>query len=152
VNKQILDNLSNKFVKADENCESIILNWAEKFILEATPEDKDKLQGSLERVKNNLRDGEIFLLLHEDKPVSMVRMAGETVNGRLINLVYTPPEFRKKGYATEVVACLSQYILDLGYDFCLLFTDLSNSTSNKIYMNIGYKPIIDIDMYRFTDK
>jgi len=152
VNENLLKPSSNQFVTADLEYESIILDWAEKFILEAVPDQKDEIENSLKRTKEQIKEGKLFLLLNQDKPVSMARMAGETVNGRLVNLVYTPPHLRNKGFASEVVARLSQYILDLGYNFCLLFTDLSNPTSNKIYMNIGYKPIIDVDMYRFVDE
>ena len=31
----------------------------------------------------------------------------------------------------------------------LLFTDLSNPTSNYIYQAIGYKPVCDVDEYKF---
>jgi uncharacterized protein len=30
-----------------------------------------------------------------------------------------------------------------------LFTDLANPTANKIYQDIGYEPVIDIDEYEF---
>ncbi|MEJ2248383.1 MAG: GNAT family N-acetyltransferase [Candidatus Lokiarchaeota archaeon] len=151
VNTSLLKSTSNELVQTDENYEFKILNWAKKFIFEALPDEKDKIKNSLERTKKEIKKGAIFLLLNQNIPVSMARMAGETLNGRIVNLVYTPPKFRKKGYATELVAKLSQHILDLGYKFCLLFTDLSNPTSNKIYMNVGYKPITDVDMYNFSD-
>ncbi|MFX0084189.1 MAG: GNAT family N-acetyltransferase [Candidatus Hodarchaeota archaeon] len=67
-----------------------------------------------------------------------------------MNYVYTPPNFRRKGYATELVAKLIQTILNEGNKYCFLFTDLENPTSNKIYQTIGYKPVIDIDVYKFT--
>ena len=39
--------------------------------------------------------------------------------------------------------------LDAGRRFVFLFTDLDNSTSNKIYQAIGYEPVIDIDQWAF---
>ncbi len=81
--------------------------------------------------------------------VSIAKASRDTPNGKAINLVYTPPKFRCKGYATEVVAKLCQSILNEGKKYCFLFTDLANPTSNKIYMNIGFKPILDVDEYRF---
>ena len=36
------------------------------------------------------------------------------------------------------MASLSQQLLDQGYQFCSLFTDAANPTSNKIYQKIGY--------------
>ena len=83
------------------------------------------------------------------KPVSMAGYAGPTPNGIRIGAVYTPPEQRKKGYASAVTAGLSQQLLDMGFKFCFLFTDLSNPTSNHIYQQIGYKPVCDVDRYDF---
>ena len=66
-----------------------------------------------------------------------------------VNAVYTPPEQRRRGYATAAVAVLSQRLLDTGYQFCCLFTDLSNPTSNTIYQRIGYRPLCDYNEYIF---
>lgn len=66
-----------------------------------------------------------------------------------IGPVYTPREFRGQGYASACVAAVSQYLLESGRQFCTLFTDLGNPTSNKIYMNIGYAPVCDADEYKF---
>ena len=49
--------------------------------------------------------------------VSMVAYAGPTPNGIRINLVYTPPHLRGRGYASGCVATLSQRLLDAGRSF-----------------------------------
>ena len=85
----------------------------------------------------------------DNTPVSMAGYAGPTPNGIRIGAVYTPPELRNNGYASAVTAGLSQYLLDSGKDFCFLFTDLLNPTSNKIYQQIGYQPVCDVDRYLF---
>lgn len=84
------------------------------------------------------------------KPVSMAGNAGPTPHGIRVNAVYTPPEQRKKGYASACVAALTQKLLDEGRDFTFLFTDLTNPTSNHIYQEIGYEPVTDNDMWRFS--
>jgi predicted GNAT family acetyltransferase len=58
-----------------------------------------------------------------------------------VNAVYTPPEQRRKGYATAAVAALSGMLLAAGKDFCCLYTDVANPTSNSIYRKIGYRPV-----------
>ena len=73
----------------------------------------------------------------------------ETPRGVRVNMVYTPPELRRRGYASACVAALSQRMLDSGKKFCFLYTDLSNPTSNKIYQEIGYRPVFDVDEYKF---
>ena len=67
-----------------------------------------------------------------------------------VGLVYTPPELRRKGYATACVAGVCREILKSGYDFCALYTDLSNPTSNSIYIKIGFKPVCDSVQYTFS--
>ena len=58
---------------------------------------------------------------------------------------------RGKGYASSCVAALSQLQLDSGYQFCVLYTDLANPTSNSIYQKIGYAPVCDSDEYIFEN-
>ena len=84
-------------------------------------------------------------------PVSMAGYGGLTPNGMRIGPVYTPPEYRKRGYASALTAALSQELLDNGRSFVTLFTDLSNPTSNHIYQTVGYVPVCDVDEYHFED-
>ncbi|MCK5225013.1 hypothetical protein KAR04_09575 [Candidatus Calescamantes bacterium] len=80
---------------------------------------------------------------------SMAASARPTMNGVAVNFVYTPPEFRKNGYASSCVWALSKKLLRSDHSFCTLFTDLSNPTSNAIYKNIGYQQIDEFVMYKF---
>jgi GNAT superfamily N-acetyltransferase len=80
----------------------------------------------------------------------LAAMAGKsrpTCLGCAVGLVYTPPERRKRGYASALVAALSQALLDEGFQYCSLFTDLANPTSNHIYQTIGYRAVADFDEY-----
>ena len=81
------------------------------------------------------------------QPVAMATFMGPTPNGIRIGGVYTPPEARGRGYASNLVAVLSQHLLDQGRRFCFLFTDQTNPTSNSIYQKIGYKPIADSERW-----
>ncbi len=87
----------------------------------------------------------------DDGVVSMAAYSGPTPNGIRIGGVYTPPQLRGRGYASACVAALTKMLLDAGRRFCFLYTDLSNPTSNSIYQRIGYRPISDVDQYRFDD-
>ena len=148
VNEQVLG--KREFIKADQTHESKILNWTKLFIAEALPQEiSDFNEEYMQLIKDRIKNGRYFMLMDNNEPVSMVHKAGKTPNGNLINAVYTPPHLRRNGYATEVVANISKLILAEGNKFCFLFTDLSNSTSNKIYQDVGYRPIIDMDQYKF---
>jgi predicted GNAT family acetyltransferase len=86
----------------------------------------------------------------EGQPVSMAGYAGPTPNGIRVGPVYTPPDLRRKGYASAVTASLSQHLLDQGFKFCFLFADLLNPTSNHIYQQIGFRAVCDTDRYLFV--
>lgn len=91
------------------------------------------------------------LYLWEDGvPVSMAAKGRPTENGITINSVYTPPELRRRGYATSCVAMLCKELLDSGYKFCMLYTDLANPTSNSIYKKIGFKEVCDSVEHSFS--
>ena len=85
----------------------------------------------------------------DGETVSLVGYSRPTGRGIAIAPVYTPPEFRRRGYASAATAAVSQYLLDSGRDFCVLFTDLANPTSNKIYQSVGYRPVCDFTLYNF---
>jgi uncharacterized protein len=93
--------------------------------------------------------GEVYLWVDEE-PRSMAARARPTARGIAVNAVYTPPEWRGRGYATACVAQLSAQLLDEGYAFCVLYTDLANRTSNAIYARIGYRGVRDFALYDLT--
>jgi predicted GNAT family acetyltransferase len=66
-----------------------------------------------------------------------------------VGLVYTPPEHRGRGYASACVAGVSAHVLATDSDSCILYTQLSNATSNAIYRAIGYEPVLEVVRYRF---
>lgn len=59
-----------------------------------------------------------------------------------IGPVYTPPAQRGHGYGSAVTAAATRDILEDG-GIPVLFTDLANPTSNKIYQLLGYRPVED---------
>jgi len=100
-------------------------------------------------VESWVEHGLLYVWEDKGRPVSIVIAHGRTPNGVRIGYVYTPPESRGRGYASALVAEVSQSMLDLGYDFCVLYTDLANPTSNRIYQRLGYRLIervIDVEI------
>jgi len=87
--------------------------------------------------------GQLFFWVDAEHECAMVASQRETRSGCAINMVYTPPQLRRSGYATAAVATLSDAMLKRGRRFCCLYTDLANPTSNSIYAKIGYRPIRD---------
>lgn len=97
-----------------------------------------------ETVEGWIRRGELFVWEMDGAPRSIAVAGGRTPRGVRVGYVYTPPEERRRGFATALVAALSQRMLDEGYDFCVLYTDLANPTSNAIYRRVGYEPLVDV--------
>ena len=106
-------------------------------------------EDGLTKARAAIEQGRIFFWESDGQPVSMAGWNRRLVNGIAIGLVYTPPDQRGRGYASNCVAALSQQLLDSGWKFCCLFTDLANPTSNKIYRNIGYRMIAENKHIRF---
>lgn len=132
--------------------EELVLEWNANFNRDGLGEDPDpalvKRQVLKYRNAGRLQRG-LMIWDVDGKPVSMAGYSGPTPNGIRIATVYTPDELRRKGYASACTAGLSQYLLDLGFQFCFLFTDLLNPTSNHIYQQIGFEPVCDVDQYSF---
>ncbi len=98
-----------------------------------------------------LEDGNFYLwLLPSGEPVCMVGKARPLPHGSTIAPVYTPPEHRGRGYASNCVAVVSRLLLDAGWQYVTLFTDLANPTSNSIYQKVGYRPVCDYADFTFT--
>jgi uncharacterized protein len=139
---------SGRFRAATVLDRPILIDWYNAFDVEAL--------GTFDHTGNDRRvdDGMDFktrgLFLWEDQiPVSMAGFSGPTPHGMRIGPVYTPQEFRGKGYASALVAALSQMLLDGGRQFVFLYTDLANLTSNHIYQTMGYEPVCDVDLFKF---
>lgn len=138
--------VQGEFRAAETTDLPLLTNWMSDFTLEAMgePVDPDNITGI---IRAYIDDGCCYLWQCRDKVVSMAIRTYTTLRGATISYVYTPPDERQKGYASAVVAELSQKCLNDGYAFCTLFTDLANPTSNEIYMRIGYQPVMDFDKY-----
>ncbi len=83
------------------------------------------------------------VLLVDGAPVAVVGTPGRAEGGARIGWVYTPPALRGRGYATEAVARASAHLLETGARFCVLYTDLANDTSNRIYPRVGFRHAAD---------
>jgi predicted GNAT family acetyltransferase len=64
--------------------------------------------------------------------------------------VYTPPHLRLRGHGAAVTAAVSQAAIEAGAQEVVLFTDLSNPTSNALYQRLGYRPVEDRLVLAFT--
>jgi predicted GNAT family acetyltransferase len=130
----------------------LLVDWMIAFGDEVLEEDDPGRVEARQGVRHRLTGGDQggFLLWEDDGGiVSVSGWGAPTPNGIRIGPVYTPPALRGRGYATALVAELSQTLLDGGRRFCFLFTDLANPTSNAIYERIGYVKACEAAMIAF---
>lgn len=94
------------------------------------------------RARNYVARGSMLLWEIDGRPVAMSGQAplvdvGGTLVGR-VGPVFTPSEHRRHGYGAAITAAASADFQASGARV-MLFTDLSNPTSNAIYQRLGYE-------------
>ena len=117
-----------------------LTKWMQAFILESLGSDHD-LDATRSLAKGKIERGELYLWEHQGQAITMAATARPTTHYIAVNYVYTPPELRRRGFASNCVAALSQRMLDAGYKRCTLFTDLDNPTTSGLYERIGYRSV-----------
>jgi predicted GNAT family acetyltransferase len=145
------ENVLGQMAVVEKNDLELFASWVLAFAKECLPptDQRDEKQWR-EFAERGLEKQNGHFWTVNDEPVAMAILSRPTKNGVSISGVYTPPKHRKKGYASAVVAHLSQKMLDSGKKFCVLYTDLSNPTSNKIYQNVGYREVCESKHFNFV--
>ncbi len=119
-----------------------LARWAEAFTLEAF----GRLPPSFDAaaiVERALRTSRMWLWTEPGgTPVSMAWRRAVSFGVSRVGPVYTPVEVRGHGYGSAVTAAATRDVLDAGA-IPVLYTDLANPTSNKIYQRMGYYPVED---------
>lgn len=127
----------------------LVAEWARAFALEtALPEGPDEIARSLDgRVG---ADPGIAIWEIGGIPVALAGATESSAGIARVGPVYTPPQHRRRGYATALVAAWTSHLLGRGIRRCALFTDLANPTSNSIYQTVGYRPVGDARVIDFV--
>ncbi|WP_319421105.1 GNAT family N-acetyltransferase [Pleurocapsa sp. FMAR1] len=147
---QPITSASGNLRLATQSDRNLLIKWGKAFEDEALGDNEPRSDHQL-WFNRHLKQKSLFVW--QDKvSVSMAAFGGATPNGIRINAVYTPPEYRGKGYATSCVAGVSQQLLNQDYKYCFLFTNLANPISNHIYRQIGYQPVWVIYDYDFKSR
>jgi predicted GNAT family acetyltransferase len=125
----------------------VLVRWFEAFHEEATSDAGMDAPSWPEVVDRRLRAGQLWLW-DDEGPVAMAGLSEPVSEVVRVGPVYTPPERRKAGYASALVAAVSSGVRDTGQR-CMLYTDLANPTSNSIYRALGYRAVAEALRYTF---
>ena len=121
----------------------VVANWFARFHAESAPDSPsdDHVQMARRRVDRQ----DVWLWTDAGRPVSLAVGSAPAAGVSRIAPVYTPPEFRRRGYGAAITARATQACLDSGAEDVVLYTDLANPASNSIYQKIGYRPDHDAE-------
>jgi predicted GNAT family acetyltransferase len=76
-------------------------------------------------------------------PVSYASVGRPVAGMSRVGPVFTPPEHRGHGYAAAATAAASRWALDAGAAHVVLFTDVTNDVTNRLYPRLGYRRVHD---------
>lgn len=106
------------------------------------------LESQTKKAQGFIEKGSCFTWKAGDDIVAMAAVHHCAPRHARISCVYTPLKHRKNGFASALVAALSQNILDEGL-IPVLYTDLANPHSNKIYQSIGFEKCGSLSHFSF---
>jgi uncharacterized protein len=142
-------------VEASSLDREMLRRLVEGFMEECFPalDSEARSKQTQEILERHLKQRALFAWRNADSEiVAIAARSRESLRGATISLVYTPPEHRRKGYAGRLVAALSRRVLEGGKNFCMLYTDLKNPTSNSVYRKVGYRQIGESLHCRFWER
>jgi GNAT superfamily N-acetyltransferase len=126
----------------------LIGDWFAAFADEVR--ENDAGQDHAAAVREKLSHDGVLVWEAGGHPVSIACLTRQVVRMQRVGPVYTPPEFRGRGYASAVTAEASRRAREAGAEEVLLYTDLANPTSNSIYQRIGYQALEDRVVLAFS--
>jgi predicted GNAT family acetyltransferase len=140
---------AGRLVTATSADRDLALEWWTAFVTETDVIDAGP-EARAVTVDFRLGQGHLFLWEDEGRPVSTVAINPPVAGVIRVGPVYTPPGERGRGYASSAVAAVSRLGLDGGAHTCMLYTDLADPTSNKIYADVGYRRVAEWEERVFT--
>ncbi|WP_123269742.1 GNAT family N-acetyltransferase [Flexivirga caeni] len=112
----------------------LVASWVAAFLLETGDGESD----AVATARRQIDLGNVSLWVVDGEPVAMCWASMPFGGVVRVSGVYTPRAHRGHGYASAIVAAASAREQRRGHT-CMLYTDLANPTSNKIYRALGYR-------------
>lgn len=131
----------------------ILACWRVGYEIEALGEEETEALWDNERAmaERAVEEGNTWILEADGQPVATSAFNSRIWEAVQIGGVWTPPEFRRRGYARCVVA---QSLLDAraeGAQLAILFTDEDNVAAQKAYTSLGFRHVGDYYLFMLRE-
>lgn len=128
----------------------LLVEWLDAFFVEAfgSTSNPSVSRGVLGDI--DAAGGTVVLWTVDGTPVAMARVHGCLLGMSRIGPVYTPPGNRGHGYGAAVTAKAARHAQGQGARDVVLFADVANPKSNRIYRRLGFAPVAEHVQYAFS--
>lgn len=92
-----------------------------------------------------------YWLWHDGAAVSFAAVSQPVAGIVRIQTAYTPPRYRNRGYAGACIGGLSARCRGDGWR-CILFSDLTNPISNRVFHRIGFRSAGEALRFQFLNE
>ncbi|MDE1151709.1 MAG: GNAT family N-acetyltransferase [Micavibrio sp.] len=124
---------------AEEHEIPLVAGWIRAFSTDALPKVEQITEAEAAQKADEMVKARRLAVWDVDgRAVAQAGVTGTRDVAR-ISMVYTPEETRGKGYASAVVAAVTETQLQAGKKLCCLYADARNPVANSIYRKIGYE-------------
>jgi uncharacterized protein len=137
--KRKYPHLQVKYVNTDEEIGmQYDLLLSAKEYLGVMPDSKEKyIAGQRKIINTNSRTA---YLLVDNKMVSSCSTTSEYDKSAIVTGVVTSPEYRNRGYSSEVLICLFEALINEGKYPYLFY---SNPAARRVYINLGMEEVCE---------
>lgn len=133
--------------------QEMLTQWRQEFSFESLGETPSQAvaQKCAGEVARWIAEQNQFLLTEDGRPVSGCCFNARLPDAVQIGNVWTPPQYRSRGYARAVVAGALDHARHMGAKQGVLFTPEGNAAALTAYAAVGFTPVGDYAMVLFAD-
>jgi len=141
------EGVKGKMLPSHESHTEAIAKCLAGFSIDAHHVESD-LKSKIIAAEKMIDEGNLYVWYVDGHVVSTAKIGYKVAGFARINTVYTFPDKRKNGYASALIAGVSKIALN-GNLTPVLYTDMTNPATNKMYKNIGYVEKGRLDSFSF---
>jgi predicted GNAT family acetyltransferase len=135
---------------AGDDDADLLAGWVDAFFVEAFGSESNPEASRAVVAAFTEARGHVVLWTVNAVPVAMARVHGTLLGMSRIGPVYTPPGCRGHGYGAAVTAEAVRHAQRAGARDVMLFADVANTVSNRIYRRLGFVAVAGHVQYAFA--